>query len=574
VKSATASWVLLIAFFIPASLAAQKKKEGKKTSAGEESQKTVLQNELIEAITQKFLGHYEESRILLLQFTQNNPHIAEGFFRLAEIDRLTGRTSEALQAARQAVKLDPRHKYYRQFLAELLAENKLLKEAESEYEELCRQYPSSVEFLESLSELQIQMGKITDAVKTLEKLEALTGQQEKIQLKIYGLFMTQGRYKDAYRTAEKLLGFQPNNPRYHGMAADACKAMANESCRLSHLNAALSLDSLNPQAQMALALKALEEKDINKAFRFLEKAYDNPALSLDEKMLSWLGLLENSSVMPAHNREVFILLGILKKNYPLEAKVWSAEGDFYMTVENLPAALNSYRTTIALDRARMPIWRQVLLLCLETGQFNLTLAYADSLLELNPVAVDPLLAKALAYVRTGQTEKAVQTLSAATWALEDNPAAQARSLVIKAELEARLGQPELALKLLEEARRLDPKSFSALVWEARLRCLSADAAPRHLAELRQMGWTESSSTLMRAVVALCLARNGNSQEAQQKIRELENSDRYLSPLTLEILGEAALASGDNNGARSLWEKVLERAPEYTAIKEKLKNLKP
>lgn len=573
-KRAAVLWILFLAFFIPASLPAQKKKEGKKNSPSEESQKTALQNELIEALTQKFLGHYEESRILLLRFTQNNPQIAEGFFRLAEINRLTGCTSEALQAARQAVKLEPHHKYYRQFLAELLTENKLLKEAEAQYEELCRQFPSNIEFLESLCDLQIQMGKIADAVKNLEKLEALTGQQEKIQLKIFGLYMTQGRYKEAYRTAEKLLSFQPNSARYHGMAADACKALANETCRISHLNAALSLDSLNPQAQMAVALKALEEKDLVKAFKFLEKAYDNPALSLDEKMLSWLGLLENTSVVPAYNQELFALLGILKKNYPREAKVWSAEGDFYMMAENLPAALNAYRTTIALDRARMPIWRQVLLLSLETGQFHLTLAYADSLLELNPVAVDPFFAKALAYVRTGQTEKAAQTLSSVAWALEDNPAAQARSLVIKAEMEAQKGQTEQALKLLEEARRLYPKSISAVVLEARLRCLQRDSAPRQLAELRQINWAESSLTLVRAVMALCLARSGNSQEAQQKLHELKSADRYLSPLTLEIMGEAALAAGDNIDARRLWEKALELAPEYAAVKEKLKNLKP
>lgn len=569
-----ASWIFLLAFFlVPATLPAQKRKE-RDTAAGVESHKTILQNELIEALTQKFLGHYEESRILLLKFTQNNPQIAEGFYRLAEIDRLTGRNTEAVQAARQAVKLDPRHKYYRQFLAEILAENKLLKEAEAEYEELNRQFPGSTEFLESQADLQIQTGKITEAVKTLEKLEALTGQQEKIQLKIYGLYMTQGRYKEAYRTAEKLLSFQPNNPRYHGMAADACKAMGNESCRLFHLNAALSLDSLNPQAQVAFAIKALEEKDMVKAFRFLEKAYDNPALSLDEKMLSWLGLLENPSVMPAYSREMWTLLILLKKNYPQEAKVWSAEGDFYMTTENLPAALNAYRATIVLDKARMPVWRQVLRLCIETGQYPLALAYADSLLELNPVAADPFFAKALAYVRTGNAEKATQALSAVSLALDENPAAQSLSLVIKAEMEAQQGQTEKALQLLAEARLVDPKSLSVLVWEARLRCQQEATAPRQLSEMRQASGKAAPHTLMQAIEALCLARSGNFQDAQKKLKELENAGRYLSPLALEIMGDAALAAGDSDSARRFWGRALELAPDHAAAREKLKNLKP
>lgn len=245
-----------------------------------------------------------------------------------------------------------------------------------------------------------------------------------------------------------------------------------------------------------------------------------------------------------------------------------------MTVENLPAALNAYRTTVALDRARMPVWRQILLLSLETGNYKLALSYADTLLELNPVAADPFFAKALAYVRMGQAEKAAQALSAVAWALEDNPAAQARSLTIKAELEARQGQTEKALQFLAEARRLDPKSLSATVWEARLRCQQETTASRQLLEMRQTGWGASPNGLMRAIETLCLARSGNTQEALQKLSELESAGRYLSPFTLEIMGDAALTTGDEAKARHFWEKALELAPDHAAAKEKLKNLKP
>lgn len=564
-------YLCFLAFLSPFNLSAQKNKEPGNSSAFETGKNVVIQNELIEALTQKFLGHYEESRILFLKFTQNHPQIAEGFFRLAEINRLTGRSSEAVQAARQAVKLDSRNKFYRQFLAETLADLNLFKEAEEEYETLCRLFPAHVDYLEELADVQIKKGKMNDAVKTLEKLEDLTHNTEKTQLRIYGLYIKTGNFKEAYRTAEKMLSREPQNARFHGLAADACKAMANENCRLFHLNEALRLDSLNPQAHMALALKALEEKDYTKSFKFLKKAYDNPELPLDEKMLSLLGLMDNASVALSHEKELHSLIEVLKGNYPNEAKVWSAEGDFYMLTENPPAAFLAYAKAIALDRSRMPVWRQVLLLSLDIGRYELTLAYADTLLELNPVAADPYMAKAMAYTRTGQLDKARKALSAVEWALEENPLAQARWNVIKAEVEMQLGHSEEALKLFQEARRLDPKSLSAMIWETRLLCRQPSVASQKAAELQQ---SNLSGSLLNAVAALCLARSGNTRGALDKLSDIENKNRYLSPLTLEIMGEAAEAAGHISRAQQLWQKALDLAPDHITVKDKLKKLKP
>lgn len=552
-------------------ISVQAQKNGHKKQDSEIPWKVQAENELLEALTQKILGHYEESRILLLRFTQNYPEVAEGHFRLAEINRLLGGISEAVESSRRAVRLDDQNKFYRQFLAELLDYTGQYKEAAAEYERLHLQNPTDPDYLESLAEVQKKMGKVADAVRTLEKLEAMTGGRSSVLERIYALYMQSGRYRDAYRTAEKLIQRRPDMARYQGLASDACKAMNNMSCARAHLTAALALDSLNPQARMAAAMMALEEKDYAKVVAYLEKAYESPDLSLDEKILSLLGLMDNRSFMAAQTDGMRRLMATLKKTHPGEARVWSAEGDFFMQRDSLPLALEAYRTAAVLDRSRIAIWRQVLFLCVETGRYDLALSYADTVLELNPVAADPFLAKSLAWLRSGFPEKARQALRAVEWMLEDNPQVRSRYHLIQAEINYREGRFQEAWSSAEKAYKDDPQSLGARLWMVLLFCLQPEfngAFPEVVQSARQDMAT--GSAFARAVEAVCLARAGNKKEALARLQSLQTAGIYLSPLTWELMGDAYHWLGLGRESRSAWETALRQAPSLRSVQEKLK----
>ncbi|MCS6980764.1 MAG: tetratricopeptide repeat protein [Flavobacteriales bacterium] len=530
---------------------------------------TQIQNELVDALTQSILGYYSESRILLLRFTQQYPHIAEGHFRLAEVSRVLGLYTDALESARRAVHYDPSNKFYHQFLAELLLELKMYKEAEAQYQEMVERFPQHTEYLEDLADLQIRMFKMTEALKNLEKLEAQPGKTTAALVRIYGLFMKEGRYKEAYRTAYKLLQINPQSARYHGMASDACRALGDQPCALEHLRQALRLDSLHPQAQLALAYYALESKDFPLAIRWLGKAFRNPTLSLDEKMMALLGLLENQTFMLWKPDTLLPLLQILKEEYPEEARVYSAEGDYFMQRENYPAALQAYQKAVTYDKSRFPLWRQILFLCMETGKFPQAIAYADTVYTLNPVAVEPLLTKAMAYLRMGDFSLSEQVLTTCEWAVEDNPPLRSRWLTVKAEwmfLQNRL--PE-ALDLLDQALLLDEQNRGARVWKARLLCASG----KDYQNFNTAEWP-ASSPLAQAVKTYCFAGPQNATQILNEIEKLNHSGLYLGPLTLEVMGDALLKSGLKAEAVRLYERGLQLAPLSYSLQHKLREQKP
>lgn len=528
-----------------------------------------IQNELVDALTQSLLGYYSESRILLLRFTQQHPEVAEGHFRLAEVNRFLGQYTDALESARRAVKYDPSNKYYHQFLAELLMELKMYKEAEEQYQEMVQRFPQHPEYLEDLADLQIRMFKMTEALKNLEKLEVLPGKMATALVRIYGLYMKEGRFKEAYRTAEKLLQLNPVSARYHGMASDACRAWGNQPCALEHLRQALRADSLHPQAQLALAYYAIESKDFVQALRLLEKAFRNPALSLDEKMMALLGLLENQAFMTWKPDAPHPLLQALIEEYPNEARVYSAEGDYFMQRENYPAALQAYQKAVAYDRSRFPLWRQILFLCVETGQFQLALAYADTVYSLNPVAAEPMLTKALVYLRMGEFSLSEQALTACEWALEDHPPLRSRWLTVKAEWLFMQNRIPEAISLLDQAILQDGQNRGARVWKARLLCASG----QDYQNFNASEWP-AFSPLARAVKAFCQAGSQNAEIILSEVEKLDHSGLYLGHLTLEVMGDALLRSGYRTEAISYYERGLRLAPQSYSLQQKLKEQKP
>jgi len=544
----------------------QKPYKNKLSGIHREANTLELQNELLDALTQKLLGHYEESRILLLRFTQNNPQIADGFFRLAEVNRLTGREVESLRAAREASRLDEHNKFYRQFLAELLSSLKLFKEAVSEYETLIRLHPFESEYYESLAEVFLSLGRSQDAIKTLERLESIRGESEAILLRIYDIHMRDMRFKEALRTAESMIKLSAGKTEHYSLAIEACLGLDNESCALEKLDQIRikNIEILNNKIFLTLATYYMRKKNYPQALDYLEKAFSIAGQNLDTQMHILLGLIENKELQENYKKSLEQLALKLVQSYPGEAKVFSALGDFYLTQKKNLDALKFYKEAALLDPSRYAIWRQILYLNLEAGKFKETLTLADSLEELFPLQLETFLLKALAQGRAGKFQEGISTLNHAEFLTGDNPTGRARWLSVIGEIKIRAGNIGQAEKIFEEARILDNQGVTQNIWGIYLMCLRQNYTDNFKESINELR-LKSEIPLAKAVCAYCLTTMKETKEAKIMLDELEYGNYFLGPHVLDLMGAVARLLGFPERAKQLTHKAILMSPEYKIV---------
>jgi tetratricopeptide (TPR) repeat protein len=438
---------------------AQKTKKGKATAEILSETRQDIEALFIEAIQEKITGNHKTALALFAGFVKKYPEIAAGHYEFGELSALNGIYSQALPAFIRAVELEPKNKWYRVSLAEMYDFLKMYKEARETYKKLADLYPKDLEYALSAASILVEEGRLPEAMDLLEKVEQQIGVTKEINLEKYRLYMAMKKYQEALRELEKLQSVYPEESLFTGMAAEVYYAKGDKKKALEMLELIVKNHPDNTLIHLSLADFYRKERDPAKSFFHLERAFENPEVEMDKKMMILLDLLEDVKNSVEYTTQAETLTRILTEVHPEDPKSWSIRGDFFMQRKQWRDALTSFRKVLALENAKFIFFRQCFQLARRVEDYALLSRLTAEAEELFPVQPEISLYKGLALYKLGKAEEAAETISYGKEMVIDNPQLTAEFYAAIGILSASKGQPAEAENFFEKALGIFPADY-------------------------------------------------------------------------------------------------------------------
>jgi tetratricopeptide (TPR) repeat protein len=132
----------------------------------------------------------------------------------------------------------------------------------------------------------------------------------------------------------------------------------------------MEIDPGNPVIHLALANYYQESGDAEKSFMYLKMAFQNPEVSVDDKIKILLSYYDISLKNTTRKKEAFELIDLLIAAHPGEPKAYSIQGDFLLREGKFNESKEAFEKVLQYDNSKYPVWEQLMVLYVQLGQWQ------------------------------------------------------------------------------------------------------------------------------------------------------------------------------------------------------------
>jgi tetratricopeptide (TPR) repeat protein len=199
-------------------------------------------------------------------------HAEEGWYRawqsLGQVLQKS-QPDNALEAFRNAAKLNPTSAEPHLSAALLLESQNKLSDALAEYQQAARLDPKSSEALAGMVNAYSRLGQLPDAESALRKYIELDPNNATAHLQLGRVLAAQKKYDEASAELEKGLQSHPNDPEVQKQVAEIYLAQKQYDPAIAHIRAALQNSSRDPQLHHWLGIAYLNKQQYPEALNEL-----------------------------------------------------------------------------------------------------------------------------------------------------------------------------------------------------------------------------------------------------------------------------------------------------------------
>jgi len=410
---------LLISFFAASCSGsknvASKKEEGKLSQKKENE----FASNFIEASTQKIIGNYDLAQELFLNGLKIQPNSAATYFELSGIYDYKKEGNEAVEAAKKSVDLNADNDWYKTNLAVLYQKYGLYEASLKLYEELAESHPEKHEYLFTLSENYLVLGKKREALEVYDKIQQKLGNSEELAMHKQSLYLQLGELDNAIKEVENLIKEHPNNGAYYGLLAELYEEKGEPEKTLALYKKVLEVDPNNENIRFALYAYYKEKGEEKEAFYQLKKAFENSNASVDTKVQILLGYLKSESNFTKDQGEE--LAKLLVNAHPNNAKSYAAIAEIYVQQGKDKLALNAYKKSVQLDAGQYLIWNQIVFIEADLQLYDSLIIDSEKALELFPTQPLYYFFSGYSRLQKGENDKAIESFSTGKELVLNNP---------------------------------------------------------------------------------------------------------------------------------------------------------
>jgi tetratricopeptide (TPR) repeat protein len=429
--------LLLFSMSLPVCVVAQKRKAKSEDSA---HGLRLREAEFYFTEGEKFfiLEDYAKALLYYQRSLEINPENATVHYKIAEVLSKSNKQDDMVRAsvsAEQAIKLDPKNKYFYLLSAGIYNGLARFDRAAQTYEAMMREVKGTEEYLYELAAVYQYGNKDEEAIKTYNRAEQIFGVNEVSSVQKVRLYLEQGKTDMAIAEGEKLVKAFPEEEQFVMAFTEVLSQKGLRDQAIAYLEKFVLTNPAAGNSKMLLAGFYRDTKQEAKARPLLTELFSNPDVELSSKIIilgaynAELHQNKTKGIVDTDKQEfVLSLYEKLKNGYPDDATVNVMGGDVYLSTGKEREAIKAYAEATKSGEVNFEVWENLLFLETKLEQWESALRHAETALEMYPNQVMIHFFHGLSSLRTRRTDDAIASFDQARRMTSNNNALLAEIL--------------------------------------------------------------------------------------------------------------------------------------------------
>lgn len=541
----------------------------------EEEQRTFEFN-FYEGIRLKEEGLYADAYNSFVQCYRKDSLNAGLLSEMAIIQEALGKADNALSLMEKAVRLDDENWWFNMHLINMYAGRKKWDEVIQTAGKLVRLYPLKEAAYNVLIPAYNEKKDYAKAIKTYEKLEKITGINERISFDKFRLFMMMNKPKKAYPEIDKLILKYPLESRYKILKGDLLMQQKEEVKAYQLYQEVLKSDPESPFIYISLSEYYAQEGENAKAMEYIIMALKNNQLGVDTKIEILSEHIGNLLKRDARIEETESLFKLLIETYPLEEDVYRYYASFLQYIKRDKDAISTFESMLNLNPKNSHTWFSLMQVYFSSQKHEEAIRISNRALQHVEDKAEFCFYQGISYQFLEKTDSALIILKKGLTYLKGNDKKQLKSdfysnigdIYIKTNLK------DSAYLSFEEAIKVNPDNIHALNNYAYY--LSLDKSDLQKAE-RMSAKTiekEPKNSTYLDTYAWIFYQQGNYSLSKFYIeRALDNLKKDQDPAILyEHYGDILwMSKKDDKKALEMWQKSYDAGNKSEELRNKINN---
>jgi tetratricopeptide (TPR) repeat protein len=309
-----------------------------------------------EGLRLKDEGSFSESYEAFLTCMKKDSADAGLLAEISVLQQALGKNEDALKSMKKASELDPENWWYNTHLISMLVSAKKNDEAIALATRLVDNNPRKESAYNILIPLLKEKKQYDKAISLYDKLEKITGINERISFDKFRLFMLMNKPGKAYPEIDKLILKYPFEIRYKILKGDLLMQQKQNDKAFALYQQVLKDDPLNPYVYISLSEYFAQEGDNVKSMDYIVLALKNGQLDVETKIEILSEHLENLVKRDAKIEDTESLFKLLIENYPLEEEVHQYYASFLQYVKRDNDAAAVFESMLNINPKNAQTW--------------------------------------------------------------------------------------------------------------------------------------------------------------------------------------------------------------------------
>lgn len=521
-----------------------------------------------EALRNKFMQNYAVSYALLKKCIALEKSNSDYYYELSIVSYNIGKKEEAINSASKAYYGDTTNKYYALQYAQVLTLAGKNLEAVWIYQKIVDSHKASIEDYINLAFLYQKIGDLNNALKSLNRAEALYGVQDVISGSKIDILTKQKNYSDAILEAQRLVDSDSTNIRYRLILYDTYLAAGDIQRAEQELKSSYQLDSSNTLVLLNLSNFYLVTGNMDRFFGYLNQLIvSNGALEDIYQLVA--KLLTNPQIAGQNLASLDLVIKQLNEKFgskplisDLKSQVNILRGNFGQALKNLDLVVHS-------NYSNETIWERYLSLELQLHRYDSIAVVTDSLLNVFPKNPFIPFVKGISLWQQGKTSASIDILKKYEDRLVNRPSLMPDYLSTMGDIYHELGKIKLSYKMYDKVLAINPNQLSVLNNYSYFLSVEGKRLDDALKMSRITINQDPNNATFLDTYGWILFKLKRYNEAEAFIRQAIVNGSDGNAEVLEHYGDVLFKLGKINDALTYWKMSLSIEPNRSGLKEKI-----
>lgn len=439
-------------------------------------------------------------------------------------------------------------------------------------EKMQKTFPNKEEVYDILGSLYKQTGQLQKAINAYDKLELLTGVDERISIEKYGLYHDLKKPVKGMAEIDKLIEKYPSESKYKVLKGDICRSEKQPEEAYAIYQDVVKTDPESPFVYVSLSDYYTDKGETEKANEAIVKALKLDQLGVDQK-ISILGqYVQKLTQDTARMDETESMFKLLVDRYPLEEQVHGYYAQFLQFRKRIPEAISEYESMLAINPKNKQTWFQLIQIYMTDQNYDKLLEVTDNAIKNMPEVPQWYFYKAITQTQQNNYQGALTSSNEALKVCTDS------DNMLKSDIYAQIGDIYYKLNnkpqtyaAYEKALEANPDNIFVMNNYAYF--LSEDNTDLKKAEKMSAKTVdkEPKNCTYLDTYAWIFYKQGNYTLAKFYIeRAMDNITPEQDPgVVIEHYGDILWQNGDKDKALEMWKKSYDAGNKTDELKEKI-----